>query len=287
MSEYHVPKGVSLSTLEDIVVGWATAGAAVEPTYTSAVAEATGIEDAVGRQTRFLEAVDVLEQCGQQHRLTGAGQALAGALMADAPDVVAERTRVVLDGWGLTDDIRGILRANTMSEDELVPVVASLAGRDLDDSRIRTGITTLLALFERGDIVDRDEAGRYRLTDRADATVDGPTAGADQNQASDSRETGGTDEMADHEAGTDEANGEGDDADGSAPGSDRDSVGGPAIHVGETATDERPAVACPACGFESADSRALSLELDVGADAANLESLVAALRRGLVESGDL
>lgn len=174
MTRHPVPKGVSLDTLRDIVAGWAAVGAAAAPRNTADVAEATDIADAVGRQTRFLEAIDVLEQRGQQHRLTDAGQAVAGALMADDA-VAADRFRDVLSDWGLTKQLRGVLRDNPMSEEALVPVAAGIAGVDPDSDRIHSGLTTLLDCYEWADVLERGDDGRYRLPDDTDEETTEPS----------------------------------------------------------------------------------------------------------------
>jgi hypothetical protein len=169
VSEHHIPKGVSLETLQEIVTGWASVGAAVEPQYTSAVEDATGISDAVGRQTRFLEEIEVLNRVGQRHELTDTGLVLAGALVAENSSLAAEQARRIPMDWELTADVRGVVRQNPMSREDLVPVVASLAGVDPDTSRARSGITTVLDLFEWSHVLVQDDSDRYRPADRDDA----------------------------------------------------------------------------------------------------------------------
>lgn len=166
MTTHHIPKGVSLDTLKDIIAGWDAVGAAAEPTYTSAVEEETGITDAVGRQTRFLEEVGVLEEGDdQKQRLTGEGQELASALAADDEERARERAHELLSVWPVTEQVRGILRQNPTDEETLVPLVAHITGHDLDVSRVRSGITTLLDLYEWAGLLDRGEQNRYRLPD--------------------------------------------------------------------------------------------------------------------------
>ncbi|MFC6989434.1 hypothetical protein ACFQJD_13300 [Haloplanus sp. GCM10025708] len=163
MPAYHVPKGVSLDTLKEILVGWSAVGAAAEPRYTSAVEDETGVSDAVGRQNRFLEQVDILESEGQKHRLTGIGQALAGALAAGDEERAKARARELLEDWPPTEEIRGLVRENPTAEETLVPLVAAVTGQDVDASRIRSGITTLLDLYEWAGLLERDERERYVL----------------------------------------------------------------------------------------------------------------------------
>lgn len=148
MTEHHIPKGVSLDTLHEIVAGWAEVGADEEPHYTSDVEDVASVSDAVGRQTRFLEEIGVLEPHRQKHRLTDAGQELAYALAAGDEARARDQAREVLSDWGLTDDVQGVLEDNPMAEEELVPIVADLAEHDLDTSRVDTGIGTLLDLYE-------------------------------------------------------------------------------------------------------------------------------------------
>ncbi|WP_218779108.1 hypothetical protein, partial [Halobacterium hubeiense] len=173
MATHHIPKGVSLDTLREIIAGWDAVGAAAEPKYTTAVEEATDISDAVGRQTRFLEDVGVLTGEGQQHRLTDRGQALAGALAVDDEERASGRARELLADWPVTEELRGIVRGNPSTEDELVPLVAAITGHDPEASRVRSGITTLLELYDWVGLLDRDEDGTYRLPEGERAPSDG------------------------------------------------------------------------------------------------------------------
>jgi hypothetical protein len=320
MSDYHVPKGVSLSTLQDIVVGWAAVGAAAEPRYTTAVEDVTGIADAVGRQTRFLEAIGVLERVGQQHRLTDDGQSLAGGLMAEDSSVAAERAQAVLSAWGLTDEVRGVLRENPMAADDLVPVVAALAGQDRDDDRTRSGITTLLDLFEWSGVLVRD-GDRYRLP-ASIASPSDPDLAADREREFETRPAQPLDaderaviehDGAETDGGPAAANGADDtesSSDGDttssqdAAGSSQDAAGQEAGTCGsgseQTADGRDGSVAAASVGDAATDletvaeavrridsdtepgDHALSVGIDVDADPDELEALVAAIRRGLV-----
>lgn len=287
--DYHIPKGVSVETLREIVIGWAATGGAVEPQQTTAVAKWTGITDAVGRQTRFLEAVGILEQVGQNHRLTDAGKSLAGALMIPDPALAAEQANELLADWDLTDKVRGILRANPLPRATIVPLVATLAGEDLSASRVRTGITTLLDLFEWADIVARDAEGRYCVAETDDGVTVATRAMTDAAQtASPSLVVPAV--RLNGEADTEVSEitlvsiGDGD---------HEPSLGlGPIAQAVSTATSEEAvdaAAAQPAAddthsdGMQNAHSHALSLTVDVDADATDLESIVTAIRRGVIE----
>lgn len=270
MTRHPVPKGVSLDTLREIIVGWAAVGAAVEPCNTADVADATDIADTVGRQTRFLEAVGLLERCGQQHRLTDDGQTVAGALMADDEAVAVDRFRAVLSDWALTTAVRGVLRDNAMAADSLVPVVAALAGVDADSDRISSGLTTLLDLYEWTGVLDCDADGRYHLPDGA--AGESPDAGADADADADADTISAAQLLA----------GDGGAVDGALVdellgGSDATDVSVAAADH-EMAGREHPA--------RSGESHALSLAVDVDADAADLEAIVAAIRRGLTAESD-
>lgn len=131
----HIPKGVGLDTLLDILAGWAAVGAAAEPQYTSEAEDLTGVTDAVGRQTRFLEDIGVLEAEGKKHELTEAGKGLTGPLVMDEREKARERARELLTEWPVTEEIRGIVRENPMSEEQLAPLVAGLIGEDPDTGR--------------------------------------------------------------------------------------------------------------------------------------------------------
>jgi len=172
MVEHSIPKGVDLDTLQEILVGWDEVEAADEPQYTTDVEDVTSVSDAVGRQTRFLEEVGVLEPHKQKHQLTEPGRALATALADGDEQRARERARDLLDDWDLTDDVRGVLTGNPMEEDRLVPIVSGLAGQDLDTSRVETGIETLLELYDWAGLLDRDD-GQYRLPESEAAAEDG------------------------------------------------------------------------------------------------------------------
>jgi len=166
MPEHPLPKGVRFERLREILVGWADAGAVTTPRYTSDVEDVVDVSDAVGRQTRFLEAIGVLVPDGQRHRLTPEGAALAAALAADDEDAARERLRERLDGWALTDAVRDAAPA---SEDDLEAAIADAAGRDLDTSRVRTGVETLLDCYAWAGLVERD-GDTYRAAERDDRT---------------------------------------------------------------------------------------------------------------------
>ncbi|MFB6137515.1 MAG: hypothetical protein ABEJ42_04135 [Halobacteriaceae archaeon] len=168
MSDTAIPKGASRETLEEVVVGWADAGADEEPVYTADVAEGTGLGDVVRRQTRFLEDLGVLEPDGQRRRLTDEGTALAEALAAVDEEAATNRWGNLLETWPFADEVRGVLRENPTDREALVPVVAALAGADLDARRQRTGVETLLDLCERSVVLARED-DRYRPAEPAPA----------------------------------------------------------------------------------------------------------------------
>ncbi|PSQ22137.1 hypothetical protein BRD04_05035 [Halobacteriales archaeon QS_9_67_17] len=172
MTERPIPKGVSLDTLRDIVAGWAAVGAADEPQYTSDVAEATGISDAVGRQTRFLEAVDVLESEGQHHVLTEAGAPLAQALDSGATDEAREHATDLLGDWTVTDELYGLLRRNQVEREQLERHLAAITDHDHTNSRVSSGVGTLLDLYEWAGLLDRDDEDRCRIPEARRETKD-------------------------------------------------------------------------------------------------------------------
>ncbi|MFB6198656.1 MAG: hypothetical protein ABEI52_10375, partial [Halobacteriaceae archaeon] len=162
MAEHDIPKGVSLDTLHEILAGWSEAGAAEEPRYTTDVEEVTSVSDVVGRQTRFLEEIGVLEPHKQQHVLTDSGQELASALAKGDEECAREQARALLSEWELTQDVRDALESAPMDREELTRQTAEIAEQDLETSRVKTGITTLIDLWEWAGILERDEVGRYR-----------------------------------------------------------------------------------------------------------------------------
>ena len=281
MTTRHIPKGVTLDTLREIIAGWDAVGAAAAPQYTSEVEDAVSVSDAVGRQTRFLEEVGVLEPHGQQRRLTDLGAELADALASDDTETAKERTREVLSDWALTEDVRGVLEGNSIAEAALVPVVADLAEQDLDDSRVDTGVSTLLDLYEWVGLLARDEDGQYQLP------ADGSEAGAT-------------------ESATDAAGAADDEAESASTAHERTTVSdteAPAELVAEVvdaaeaakeaaqdasdAAEEAQAAAQQADGSAAGDGRgdphALSISLDLDADADDLEDIVRGIKEGLTE----
>lgn len=158
MAEHNIPKGASLDTLHEILAGWSEAGAAEEPRYTADVEEVTSVSDVVGRQTRFLEEIGVLEPHKQQHELTDPGQELASALAEGDEERAREQARELLSDWDLTRDVRGVLEDNPMEKEELVPL-----GVDLNvDGYL--AVTSTGAFFGNADYLNhkRDEYERRR-----------------------------------------------------------------------------------------------------------------------------
>jgi hypothetical protein len=157
-----IPRGVSRDTLLEILAGWYEAGAAEEPVHTGTVAERTGHPDATTRQTRFFEAVGVLEPADdQRHRLTERGTPLAAALAEGEDDLARERAYGLLAGWPLTVRARDLLRGDPLGEADLLPRLAALADADLDASRDRVGLRTLVDLWRWAGALDRTDDGRY------------------------------------------------------------------------------------------------------------------------------
>lgn len=283
MPTHHVPKGVSLDTLRAVIAGWDAVGAAAEPKHTTDVADATGISDAVGRQTRFLEDIGVLAEDGQKHRLTERGQALAGALAVDDDERASGRARELLADWPVTEAVRGVVRGNPSTEDELVGLVATVTGHDPDANRVRSGITTLLALYDWAGLLDRDEDGRYFLpegehpTDGATPDDHGTDAESVVEAVAEEREAE-TDESAEGEAAEEAA----------VPGEAIEALvdAADASDVESLLADIEAATGADAGsesggGSEGGDEHALSLEVAVDADPDDLETLVGSIRRGL------
>ncbi|WP_276257823.1 hypothetical protein [Haloglomus litoreum] len=157
-----IPQGVSRETLLDILAGWYGAGAAEEPVHTGTVAERTGHPDATARQTRFFEAIGALEPGDdQRHRLTERGTPLAAALADGEDELARERAYGLLAGWPLTVRARDLLRGDPLAEDELLPRLAAFTDADLDASRDRVGLRTLLDLWTWAGAIDRTDDGLY------------------------------------------------------------------------------------------------------------------------------
>lgn len=174
MSDHAVPKGVSLETLMEILSGWAAVGGARESHYTVDVENHTGIRDVVGRQNAFFEELGLLEPDGQKHRLTETGAGVAGPLVVANEKRAAEVIRPVLESWPPTEEIRGLVRENPMTEEELVPLIAAATGQDSETSRIRTGVRTVLELLEWADLLEQNDEGRY-CTPESDITSSAST----------------------------------------------------------------------------------------------------------------
>jgi len=279
MTTHPVPKGVSLETLQEIVAGWYAAGAASDPQYTTDVEAHTSVSDVVGRQTRFLEAIGILDPHKQKHRLTDAGTTLATALAEDDHEQARAQARDLLADWELTDDVRGVLDQNPMTESALLPVVAALAGQDLDTSRVETGIETLLALYAWAGILEPDSEGRYHspvsgktVTENAPAEERAPAEDAvDTATDVESLQT----LVSDLEAATADARDAAADARAAAETAREATAGGVAQGGGGVAQGDGGAVSNP---------HALSIDLDL--DPAELEAIVSAVRNGLTSEQD-
>ena len=154
MEESALPKGVGHETLLEVVAGWHAVGAAEEPAQTAEVAEETGITDAVGRQTRFLESLGVLESEGQRHRLTDEGASLADALDDGRGAEARTHARDLFEAWPLTDRVVGLVRGNPLPEETLVRQVTALAGVAPERSRHRTGARALVEALAWAGLLD-------------------------------------------------------------------------------------------------------------------------------------
>ncbi|GAD51768.1 hypothetical protein MBEHAL_0528 [Halarchaeum acidiphilum MH1-52-1] len=161
VSDHPIPKGVSRETLCTVVAGWYAAGASEGATQTSAVEDATGISDAVSRQTAFLADVGVLDVDGRDHRLTERGADLAAALANDRQADARAAFRDLLAEWAPTRRVRALLDGEPMSATDLLPVLAGLAGHDPDRERVRVGLRTLLDLWTWAGVLDRTDRGAY------------------------------------------------------------------------------------------------------------------------------
>jgi hypothetical protein len=181
-----IPRGVGRDTLLDILTGWYEAGAAEAPVHTGTVAERTGHPDATARQTRFFETIGALESVDdQQHRLTKRGTPLAAALADGETGLASERAYGLLAGWPLTARARDLLRGDPLTADDLLPRLASFADADLDASRDRVGLRTLLDLWTWAGALDRTDDGLY-LPGR----VDGAGGGGDGTSAEETLRVG-------------------------------------------------------------------------------------------------
>ncbi|WP_254821588.1 hypothetical protein [Haloglomus halophilum] len=174
-----IPRGVSRDTLLDILAGWYEAGAAEEPAHTGTVADRTGHPDATARQTHFFEAIGALEPADdQRHRLTERGTPLAAAIADGEDDLARERAYGLLAAWPLTVRARDLLRGDPLGEDDLLPRLASFADADLDASRDRVGLRTLVDVWTWAGALDRADDGRY-LPGRVDPGSGGGGPGTD------------------------------------------------------------------------------------------------------------
>ncbi|GGM55204.1 hypothetical protein J2752_000720 [Halarchaeum rubridurum] len=174
MSDHPIPKGVSRGTLCTVVAGWYAAGASEGATQTSAVEDATGISDAVSRQTAFLDDVGVLDVDGRDHRLTEQGTDLAAALANDREADARAAFRDVLADWPPTRRVRALLADEPMHAPALIPVLAGLTGHDTERERVRVGLRTLLDLWTWAGVLDRTDRGAYlpgRVEDSPQSSV--------------------------------------------------------------------------------------------------------------------
>jgi len=275
---------VSPETLREILAGWGQAGADSEPTYTANVEEHTSVSDAVGRETKFFEELGLLEPHKQRHQLTEAGEQLAGALAAGDGDRAKARAREVLSDWELTEDVRGLLEGPT-SEETLVPLVAELAEQDLNTSRVGSGLSTLLDLYDWAGVLERDDEGRYRLPEGEPEPTD-----TEEDGSSESEPDGTETEAAEAEFGTDSTSTEVE----AATESVESAVA--AAELATAATEVKEAAEAAREAAEHAQAAAkqgslgddpasephtVSLDLDVDAD--DLEAIVRGLKGALVE----
>jgi hypothetical protein len=172
MTEFPIPKRVSADDIKDILKAYYIEGAHNEPVKTAPVEDSSGLSDRVGRQTKFLVELGLLEKNGRERSLTNDGEDVAEALMGGNESLAKSLMREVFTDWEFTGKIRGFLRMNepepTDTDRLLEYIDANTSGSD------KRGYSTLIELLVWVDLLEETEDG-YSLSDgkkdQKDSTV--------------------------------------------------------------------------------------------------------------------
>lgn len=160
MSEYEVPKRVSADGLKNIIKGYYLEGAHNEPVKTKGVEKTTDMGDRVGRQTKFLNEIGIVNKSAGnrgERKLTKEGESIAEALMGGNNTLAQSLMRDLLEGWEFTEKITGFIDMNegSISENELIEYMSANA-----TSTNKTGHRALIDLLVWSNILT-EEDGKY------------------------------------------------------------------------------------------------------------------------------
>jgi len=161
MTQFPIPKRVSLDDLKDIIKAYYVEGAHNNPVRTADVEDTAQLADRVGRQTPFLVSIGVLEKEGRQRILTEEGEDIAEALMGGNEEIARSRMRETITSWEFTSKIQGFVRMQGPVDDDQLSEYLSANIESSDDR----GKRTLIDLFLWADILERSEEDEYVTSD--------------------------------------------------------------------------------------------------------------------------
>ena len=167
MSDFEVPKRVSLDDLRDILKAYYIEGAHQEAVSTDAIKATADMGDKVGRQTNFLTQIELLNKEGHDRRLTDHGGDISEALMSGNESLAKSLFREALNEWEFTEKIRGFVRMKDpepVEEDRLMEYISANA-----NSSDKRGRQSLLDLLEWVSIVEGSEEG-YTVSNTTNET---------------------------------------------------------------------------------------------------------------------
>lgn len=163
MTDFAIPKRVSVEDLKDILKAYYIEGAHSEPVRTDSVENTAGMGDKVGRQTNFLIDVGLIIKQGRKRALTEDGESIAEALMGGNESLAKSLTRETLNEWKFTDKIKGFVRMQEPEPVEQARLMEYIsANANSTDNR---GRRTLIEFLVWADILDKEESG-YTLSER-------------------------------------------------------------------------------------------------------------------------
>lgn len=189
MTEYSIPKRTTGERILEIIQAYYGVGAHTESVSSAKVDEMLGVSDITGRQTSFLDAINIVEKDGRKRRLTSEGEDIAEALMVDRDgDLAKERLRNLLQEWKFVSEIESFveMRDEGVTEEQIVDYIQSNAATQDD-----RGMSSIIDLLEWSEILTKGESdGNYTtVTNPVMETEDTESINPDQPNRDDSSTT--------------------------------------------------------------------------------------------------
>lgn len=185
MAEYDVPSRISAEQLLDVIRGYYAKNAHEEPVSTGEVEDITQLTDKVGRQTKFLHNIGILESRGHKRELTEEGAVIGKALFEQNEKQAKTQLHTLLSEWTASDELMPFIQMQNPGREEVLDYLEPENASS--DSR---GLDALLDLYEWASVVEQDEEGLYSPSEPPKPETSNPAEQSNGEQVSDS-ENGG------------------------------------------------------------------------------------------------